>query len=77
MNKTPGIVEQYIQEKIKEFKEENPKISNRDLAEKLGISERSMYRYIKKYDVPEKIPVKIYNSIKYLESKGYTITKTE
>lgn len=77
MYKNPTIIEQFIQEKITEYITENPKISNKELAEKLGISERSMYRYVKKYDTSNRVPAKVVNAIKYLKSKGYTITKTE
>lgn len=77
MYKNPNIIEQFIQEKITEYITENPKISNKELAEKLGISERSMYRYVKKYDTSNRVPTKVVNAIKYLKSKGYTIIKTE
>ena len=76
MNKVSGLVEEFIQSKIDEFVKENPIITYKELANKLGVSERSIYRYAKKYDLPIGVEARrIGKCAKYLKDKGYTIVK--
>jgi transcriptional antiterminator len=53
---------------------QDPLITTPEMAEKLGLSERSIYRYSKVLDV-KLTPQREKNAVEYLKSKGYTFIK--
>jgi AraC-like DNA-binding protein len=59
---------------IKEFIKNNSKYTYVEMAEALGISERTLYRYINRFDIPiGKNRISLVDALKVLEENGYKI----
>lgn len=73
-------VEDVVKALIEKLMSENPTFTYKTIAEKLGISERSVYRWMKFYNLPLKRAGAIYKKnteemVLYLNSIGYKVEK--
>jgi len=65
----------FVKKQFKEVVTENPGMSKEEVAERLGVSLRTVYRYCKDYNIQipdNKMTAKERKCVKYLESIGYT-----